>query len=92
MAACPAGAIHRDDNYGIVYINQFECVGCRNCVLACPWSMPRFDEDLGMVVKCDLCGGEPECVRVCPTNATKMFSEEEAVKIISSMLGDLHGY
>jgi len=69
MAACPNSAIFRDDGLDRVLINQQKCVGCRMCVSACPFGAMGFDAERGKSFKCDLCGGAPECVRVCTTGA-----------------------
>ena len=45
------------------------CVGCKVCTIACPFGTVNYDKDSGKVIKCDLCGGEPKCAEVCPTDA-----------------------
>jgi carbon-monoxide dehydrogenase iron sulfur subunit len=71
MAACPKDAIHRDPETGHVLLDDNECVGCKMCVSACPIGAMGFDADLGLAYKCDLCGGDPECARVCDPKAVK---------------------
>ena len=61
---CPVGAIVRED--GVVTIYEAECIGCGNCVSACPIDAIRLHPETGKAFKCDLCGGEPECVKWCP--------------------------
>jgi len=68
-AACPNEAISRDDSLGRVVIDRRKCVGCRMCVSACPFGAMGFDERSAKAFKCDLCGGEPECVRACARKA-----------------------
>jgi anaerobic carbon-monoxide dehydrogenase iron sulfur subunit len=60
---CP-GAIYNDAN-GVLIIDQAKCNRCLDCVKACPFKAIQVAPD-GSVLKCDLCGGEPECVRNCP--------------------------
>jgi DMSO reductase iron-sulfur subunit len=73
--ACPSGAIGRDDAAGVVLIDEKKCIGCRYCAWACPYGAPQFDEDSGVMAKCDFCverlrsGGRPACVVGCPTGA-----------------------
>jgi len=69
MAACPKDAIHRDPESGRVLLDDNACVGCRMCVSACPTGAVGFDADLGIAYKCDLCGGDPQCARVCQPRA-----------------------
>jgi len=81
MAACDAvgvGAIHRDPQYGAVIIDQAACIGCRQCVYACPYGAPQWNEESGTVVKCDLCvhriaaGMKPACVDTCVGEALEL--------------------
>ncbi len=69
MAVCPEEAIYRDTELDRVMIEQSHCIGCRMCVSACPTGAMGFDEDRGRAYKCDLCDGEPECVRACEAKA-----------------------
>jgi anaerobic carbon-monoxide dehydrogenase iron sulfur subunit len=68
-AVCPKGAISRDPALERVIINQDLCIGCKMCVSACPTGAMGFDPTLGIAYKCDLCGGNPECVGVCEPRA-----------------------
>lgn len=84
--ACTSGAISIKDN--IVDINVKKCIGCKNCVIACPFGAVEIVETAevnndGTVKKvankCDLCVGvadSPSCVRVCPTEALKLVTED----------------
>ena len=45
------------------------CISCRMCVAACPFGNMLWDESYHCVQKCDLCGGDPQCVPFCPTGA-----------------------
>ncbi|RUM87383.1 MAG: 4Fe-4S ferredoxin [Thermodesulfatator sp.] len=71
--ACPTGAMRRENE--IVVLVRDLCVGCLNCVYACPWGVPRFNPQTGRVGKCDLChervaeGKKPACVEACPNEA-----------------------
>lgn len=62
---CPAGAIAKDQGTGAVTIDPSRCVGCRMCVMVCPFGAVASSFENGQVVKCDLCGGEPECAAAC---------------------------
>jgi anaerobic carbon-monoxide dehydrogenase iron sulfur subunit len=68
IAVCPVGAIH--DTAGTPLLNGEECIGCGACVAACPYGAIGFDAVTNQAVKCDLCGGDPLCVRVCNAATT----------------------
>jgi len=69
LAACPNNAISRDNALNRVMIQDALCIGCQMCVSACPFGAMLFDSDLGLAFKCDLCDGDPDCVRVCEPKA-----------------------
>ena len=64
---CPVDAISR--NGDVVKVNNEECVMCHNCVLSCPFGAMFTHDDYDYPFKCDLCGGDPECVKACPKGA-----------------------
>lgn len=84
VSACPVSAMTKDPKTGIVAYNKDACIGCRYCVAACPFGIPKWDYDniYGKIGKCELCRhrayderGEPTgrysaCAEVCPTGAT----------------------
>lgn len=65
MGVCPANAISRNEETGAVVIDQSRCAGCKMCILACPYGNIHFDHENLVSHKCDLCGGDPECVKHC---------------------------
>lgn len=77
VSACPVGAMHKTDLGAIVYDSN-KCMGCRYCMMACPYGIPRYEwqRPVPYVRKCILCydriktGSQPACVEVCPTKAT----------------------
>ena len=86
MSACPVGAYSKREDGPVLY-NQDVCIGCRYCMNACPFGVPHFDYDKGLIDgafidKCTMCtqridnGLEPACVATCPTEAL-MFGERE---------------
>lgn len=69
MLVCPIeDAMVVDEVTGARVIVEEECIGCRLCVEACPFNIVGFDFDRNVALKCDLCGGEPQCVKWCPRN------------------------
>lgn len=77
MEVCPAGAITRNIKSGAVEINAVRCAGCKMCIMACPFGNIHFDVGAGVSRKCDLCGGDPYCVKFCISGALQIVDEEE---------------
>ncbi|HKD75869.1 MAG TPA: 4Fe-4S dicluster domain-containing protein [Ktedonobacterales bacterium] len=82
---CPAQAILIDPE-GIVHqADETRCIGCRNCVFACPFGVPKFQFSQNLMRKCNLCydrtsqGKGPMCATVCPTQAIFYGTYEEFV-------------
>ncbi len=69
MASCPTGAIYRDKDTNGVVINHELCIRCHQCVIACPFGAITIDPDTLDPIKCDLCGGDPQCAARCPREA-----------------------
>ncbi len=74
-AACPTGALYRDDETGLVMLDREKCIGCSSCVHACPWGVPQRIDSENKIMKCDFCserlaaGEDPACVQGCTTGA-----------------------
>ena len=74
MAVCPAGAITKRSEDGVVLVDQKKCIGCRYCFFACPFGVPQYRQD-GTMIKCDFCqeflaiGKDPACVATCMYDA-----------------------
>lgn len=67
---CPVQAISRNTDTGAMVVDDGLCVGCRMCIVACPFGAISLDRDRRLVIKCDLCSGaEPWCVRFCEPGA-----------------------
>jgi len=69
VAACPAKALTRNAELGHVEIDYDACIGCRTCVSVCPFGAMHFNARDRKVFKCDLCDGDPQCVRFCEVQA-----------------------
>jgi len=61
--SCPVDAIYRDEN-DVVMVSTEKCTTCGECVIACPYGMMEQNE-AKLAYKCDLCGGDPACVKEC---------------------------
>ena len=75
--ACPVNAIQRDLN-GLVRIDQEACIGCEACVSQCPFGVMMALPD--KVAKCELCGGNPQCVKYCATGAIQFEDSEMMIQ------------
>lgn len=71
-SVCPVKAYTKREEDGIVVQHHQLCIGCRQCIAACPYNAPHYDRKTNKVSKCDLCadlldqGENPACVRGCP--------------------------
>lgn len=75
MENCPADAISRRD--GVVQIDPEKCISCQQCVITCPFGAMFVHDDLPTPFKCDLCGGDPECVKICPKDAIQFVPQHQ---------------
>lgn len=104
VSCCPVSAMRKDASTGIVSHDPSRCIGCRYCVFACPFEVPKyqFDQAFGRIQKCQLCrhrlaeGELPGCVESCPTGAT-LFGRVEDLKMeahrrLSLRPGDSYAY
>jgi len=78
IEVCPTKACHRDLKTYRVLIDKDKCIGCRTCIIACPFGAPSFDRVERVTVKCDYCDGEPQCARFCEVGAIKYLDAGEA--------------
>lgn len=85
LAMCPTGAIKRNSK-GIVWYDQTLCNGCKYCVKACPFDVPRINADTGTAQKCSFCIDRveaeltPSCAKTCPTGALVYGNRDELVQ------------
>ena len=77
---CPTDALVRSPDTGAIQRTDV-CILCKACTIACPYGNIQFDPVCNEIVKCDLCGGEPACVRFCPTRAL-VWAEEPLPDIV----------
>ena len=74
VAACPTGALYVDKSIGARVIDETKCIGCQLCMAACPFEVSRigYNATTNKCFKCDLCGGDPLCIKLCTTLALKL--------------------
>ena len=82
---CPTKAIDRLDKDQPVLIDQDKCIGCKWCIMVCPFGVIEMDDERRVLIKCDLCnerlkeGELPACVAACPTHAIEFKTIDEVV-------------
>jgi len=85
-SACPVGALSKTPEGAVVYDGR-KCIGCRYCMIACPFGIPKYqwDKPIPLIQKCIFCyekalkaGEQPACTAACPTGAT-IFGERQAL-------------
>jgi Fe-S-cluster-containing dehydrogenase component len=80
---CPADAIKKTPDGVVQSSLKPRCIGCSNCVLACPFGVPKYYGDIDQMMKCDMCydrtstGKRPMCATVCPSQALAFTTLEE---------------
>jgi len=80
---CPADAIKRSGDGRVMTARKPRCIACSNCVLACPFGVPKMMTELDLMMKCDMCydrtstGRKPMCATVCPSGALFYGTRED---------------
>jgi len=89
VSACPVGALYKTPE-GPVLWDKERCIGCRYCMIACPFEIPTFEWEKGLfdgarILKCTFCadrlgaGIQPACVHTCPSGALKFGDRDELI-------------
>ncbi|RLA07058.1 MAG: hydrogenase 2 operon protein HybA [Gammaproteobacteria bacterium] len=108
VSVCPVTAMRHNPITGIVTYHADACIGCRNCMVGCPYNVPQFEYEnpFGQIQKCQMCnqagvekidkGGMTSCAEVCPTGATLFGSRKslmaEAKKRMALKPGEVYNY
>ncbi|MCP4725596.1 MAG: 4Fe-4S dicluster domain-containing protein [bacterium] len=86
VSSCPVGALEKTEVGAVIY-DADKCMGCRYCMMACPYGIPRYswEEKIPYVRKCDMCydlvrsGETPACVEACPENAAIFGDRDDLI-------------
>ena len=81
IQCCPVDAIVKNEVNGVVEINSQVCIGCKVCMMVCPFGGLILDPIEGKIIKCDLCDGDPQCVKVCETGAIQYVKANKGIAI-----------
>jgi Fe-S-cluster-containing dehydrogenase component len=89
VSACIVGALSKEENGAVIWDTD-KCIGCRYCMVACPFQIPAFEYHKALnpqILKCDFCakrrqdGQLPACVEACPVEALTYGPREELVRV-----------
>jgi Fe-S-cluster-containing dehydrogenase component len=84
---CPADAIKRTEDGVVQTARKPRCIACNNCVLACPFGVPKMNTKMNLMMKCDMCydrtsvGLKPMCASVCPSQALAFRTRDEMLEM-----------
>ncbi|MCF8239949.1 MAG: 4Fe-4S dicluster domain-containing protein [Melioribacteraceae bacterium] len=89
LSACIVGAFSKDESGSVVWDTE-KCIGCRYCMIACPFQIPAFEYDKALqpdIKKCDFCierttqGQLPACVEICPVEALTYGRRKDLIEV-----------
>lgn len=104
VTVCPTGASLKRASYGIVLVNEEDCIGCGLCAWACPYGAREMDPVERVMKKCTLCADRienaalpeidriPACVRTCPTGARHFGDLSDPASPVSRLVADRGGF
>lgn len=84
---CPADAIKKTADGVVQTARKSHCIACNNCVLACPFGVPKMKVEFNLMMKCDMCydrtsvGKRPMCATVCPSQALFYGTRQEIERL-----------
>jgi len=82
IKSCPVEALSKNQTTSAVIVDREKCISCGQCITACPGQIPFLHPKDNKATICDLCGGDPECVKVCTEagyNALTLVQEKPTV-------------
>lgn len=95
ITACPTRALSRNSGTNAIDLKSDFCIGCKQCMVICPFGAIHYNEEREIFYKCDLCDGSPECVKWCVTGGIEYhegieeFSRRKSADRIQHLLLNL---
>jgi Fe-S-cluster-containing hydrogenase component 2 len=90
VKACPEKALSQEEGTGIIIVDETKCKGCDWCVQACEYGGITIHPEKGIAITCDMCKGDPQCVKFCPEEAlTTVATDAEAEQRMGNTIEQL---
>ena len=77
VAACPRSALEQSEKTGVILVDEEKCNGCGWCIEACDYGAITLHPEKRVVVVCDLCDGDPKCIKWCPEEALDFVTRDQ---------------
>lgn len=88
LESCAYEALSRDEKTGAIVVDDQACTSCEACLSACPVGAISLNPGKDVVLKCDLCGGDPECVKICYRQALRLKEADPASPERASLMSE----
>ena len=86
IKSCKFDALTRDPETLAIIVDNEKCTGCRACIRKCPYASPSMYPGEKYVIICDLCGGDPQCVKHCPEQAIQYPERHKSDRVFKSVI------
>jgi formate dehydrogenase iron-sulfur subunit len=96
VKVCPSSALHYTA-FKTVGLTPEKCIACKECIAACPFDIPRYDDKTDKIYKCDMCESRlsnnlgPACAKSCPTGALLWGDKDTLLKLAHKRAKELGG-
>jgi Fe-S-cluster-containing hydrogenase component 2 len=77
IETCPENVISKSEKTGAISIDEENCTSCGECVTACPYDVMKIHPLTNKAMTCDLCNGNPQCVKYCPEDVLHYMTARE---------------